>query len=158
MSFRIFALPSEPFSPLFGLSDEALSERGIVRRVVDEKPGFPCRVSLADAEIGETVLLLNYEHQPAHTPFRASHAIYVREGAAEAHCRVGEVPALLRSRAISLRGFDEEHMLSAADLVDGTLLEPAIEAMLANSRVSYIHLHYAKPGCYAARAVRAEEL
>lgn len=155
MSFRILALPSDPFVPLFSLDDATLEARGIVRKVVDKKPGFPCRVSLADAEVGEIVLLLNYEHQPAHSPFRASHAIYVRQGVSQAYCRVGEVPQLLRSRTISLRGFDAEHMLAAADLIEGTLLEAAIEAMLANKDVSYIHLHYAKPGCYAARVERA---
>lgn len=154
MSFRILALPSNLFSPLFRLPDEALRERGVVRKIVDKKPGFPCRVSLADADIGETVLLLNFEHQPARTPFRASHAIYVREGALQAQCAIGEVPELLRSRAISLRGFDEAHMLSAADLVEGAALESALDRMLSNEQVSYIHLHYAKPGCYAARVER----
>lgn len=154
MPFRILALPSDLFVPLFSLDDAALDARRVVRRVVDAKPGYPCRVSLVDAEIGETVLLLNYEHQPAKTPFRASHAIYVREHAAQAQCRIGEVPDVLRSRAISLRGFDAEHMLVAADLADGTLLEAAIDAMIGDPRVSYVHLHYAKAGCYAARAVR----
>src|SRR5690606_34550587 len=89
------------------------------------------------------------------TPFRASHAIYVREGVAQAHCEVGEVPALLRTRTISLRGFGRDHMLIAADLAEGTALESALEAMFTNEAVGYIHLHFAKPGCYAARAVRA---
>lgn len=155
MSFRILALPRDPFVPLFALDNSALEARGVVRKIADAKPGFPCRVSLADAEIGETVLLLNYEHQPANTPFRASHAIYVRHDALQAECRVGDVPEVLRSRTISLRGFDAEHMLIAADLADGALLEATIEAMLGDPRVNYVHLHYAKPGCYAARAVRA---
>ncbi len=155
MSFRILALPSDPFAPLFSLDDPTLAARGIVRKDDDAKPGFPCRVSLADAEIGETVLLLNYEHQSARTPFGASHAIYVRKGISQAHCSVGEVPEALRSRTISLRGFDAEHMLAAADLAQGTLLEAAIEAMLAHRNISYVHLHYAKPGCYAARVERA---
>ena len=155
MSFQILALPNNGFAPLFSLADDELRERNVLRKVVDQKPGFPCRVSLADAEIGETVLLIHYEHQPARTPFRASHAIYVREDAAQANCEIGEVPALLRSRTISLRGFDAGHMLIAADLAEGTALESALEAMFANEAVSYIHLHFAKPGCYAARVVRA---
>ena len=155
MSFQILALPNDGFAPLFSLADAELRERNVLRKVVDQKPGFPCRVSLADAEIGETVLLIHYEHQPARTPFRASHAIYVREDAAQANCEIGEVPALLRSRTISLRGFDAGHMLIAADLAEGTALESALEAMFANEAVSYIHLHFAKPGCYAARVVRA---
>ena len=154
MSFRILALPRDPFVPLFALDDAVLEARGVMRKIADAKPGFPCRVSLADAEIGETVLLLNYEHQPANTPFRASHAIYVRHDALQAECRVGDVPEVLRSRTISLRGFDAKHMLVAADLAEGAHLKSAIETMLGNRKVSYVHLHYAKPGCFAARVVR----
>jgi len=83
MSFVVSGLPIETFRPLFGLSDEALAERGVIRRRVDSTPGFPCRITLEDAEPGDTVLLLNYEHQPAETPYRSSHAIYVSEQATE---------------------------------------------------------------------------
>jgi hypothetical protein len=154
MTFRISALPKAPFEPLFHLSDEELAAHGAVRRVADAKPGFPCRVSLVDAEIGETVILLHYEHQPAPTPFRASHAIYVRPGADEAHPAAGEVPEALRTRILSLRAFDGADMLVDADLADGRDLEPAIARLLANPRVAYLHAHFAKPGCYAARIDR----
>jgi len=111
-------------------------------------------VSLADAELGEDVLLVHYEHQSAETPFRASHAVYVRPDADEAKPELNEVPALLRSRILSLRGFDEAGMMVHADLADGQELESAIEQVFAVPEVAYIHLHYAKPGCYAARVDR----
>ena len=155
MPFRISALPIAPFAPLFALPDDALPALGARRVVADGDGGYPCRVSLRDAEPGETLLLVNYQHQPADTPFRASHAIYVREAAEQAHPSPDEVPALLRTRLLSLRGFDENGMMRAADVVDGTALEPAIVAMLADSAIGYLHLHYAKPGCYAARIDRA---
>jgi hypothetical protein len=156
MPYVFSGLPLEPFRPLFGLSDEALAERGVVRRTVDERPGFPCRVSLDDPEPGETVLLLNYEHQSADTPFRASHAIYVGEHAKEAHPAVNEVPPSLRARnAISLRAFDEAGMLIAAEVAPGAALEPAIERLLAKPEAAYLHAHYAAMGCYAARIDRA---
>lgn len=154
MSFLITALPMRIFAPLFALSPAELEKRGAALRVADKKPGFPCRVSLADAEIGETVLLVNYEHQPANTPFRAAHAVYVRANAELAQCEVDEVPDLLRLRLLSVRGFDRGDMLVAADVVDGSEIESAIEQMLADASVSYLHLHYAKPGCYAARVER----
>ncbi|MFO7306069.1 MAG: DUF1203 domain-containing protein [Gammaproteobacteria bacterium] len=154
MPFRIVPLSLETFAPLFSLSDEALLAQNIVRTVADRKPGFPCRVSLTDAEVGDTVLLLNHEHQPAPTPFRASHAIYVKQGASEARCAVGEVPALFRCRTLSLRGFDAHHMLVRASLAHGAELEAALEQLFDDARVSYVHLHYAAAGCYAARAER----
>jgi hypothetical protein len=92
MSFQISGLPLARFAPLFSMSDEALAALQIERRIADRKPGFPCRVSLRDAEPGERVLLLNYAHQPAGTPYRSNHAIFVREGAIEATPEVGEYP------------------------------------------------------------------
>jgi len=127
-----------------------------VRQVVDHKPGFPCRVSLTDAEIGETVLLLNYEHLPVHSPYRASHAIYVRQGVGTAQLRVDEVPTVLRLRLLSVRAFDERGMMLDADVVQGHALEPVLMAMFAREEVAYVHVHNAKPGCYAARVDRAD--
>ena len=155
MSFRITGLSPEPFRHLYGLSEETLAEHGARRVVVDHAPGYPDRIEVRDAQPGESVLLVNYTHQPADTPFRSSYAIYVREGAETAYDAVGEIPEAMRGRVISLRAFDTEGMLIDADLADGTALEPLIARMLADPRAAYLHAHYAKPGCYAARIDRA---
>lgn len=156
MSFIVTGLPLEPFRPLFGLSDAALAEQGVVRHVVDAPISFPCRVTLEDAQPGETVLLLNYEHQPAETPYRASHAIYVSETAKEIPRAVNEVPSALRVRAaLSVRAFDEAGMMLDAEVVAGAELEPAIERLLAIPGAAYLHAHNAGRGCYAARIDRA---
>lgn len=155
MPFQISALPVEPFAPLFAFSDAELARHRAVRRVADAKPGFPCRVSLQDAEPGETVILLNFEHLPADSPYRAAHAIYVRQGAVQARPAVDETPALFRTRLLSLRAYDQAGMMTAAEVVHGSVLEPALEAMLADPAAAYLHIHNAKPGCYAARVDRA---
>jgi hypothetical protein len=155
MSFQISGLPLARFASLFSMSDEALAAFQIVRRIADRKPGFPCRVSLRDAEPGERVLLLNYSHQPAGTPYRANHAIFVREAATEAVPQQGEVPEVIRLRLLSVRAFDAADMMVDADVVHGREVEPVIERMFADDRVAYLHLHNAKPGCYAARVDRA---
>src|SRR5215475_3519425 len=129
MDFRVSGLDGAEFAPLFGLSDEQLRERDIVRQVADKRPGFPCRVSLRDAEPGETLLLLNYEHLAVASPYRSRHAIFVREYAQEAHVAVNEVPALLRRRLLSLRAFDKNGMMLNADVVDGREIEDLIERM-----------------------------
>jgi len=154
MSFRIIGLESRRFSHLFGLSDAELAIHGARRRIVTDKPGFPDRVEMRDLEIGETALLLNYVHQPANTPFRASHAIYLREGDGRTYDEVDTVPEVMRSRPIALRGFDREHMLCDATIAEGDDLEPAIDSVFANPQVAYIQAHYARPGCYAARIER----
>ena len=155
MSFRITGLSADQFRPLFGLSDEELAARGARRVVADAKPGFPDRIALSDAEPGERLLLVNYTHQPADNPFRASHAIFVRENACQTYDRIDEVPEALRSRLISLRAFDASDMMVDADAVDGRELETAVARLFASPEVKYIQAHYAKRGCYAARVERA---
>ncbi len=155
MDFRITGLAPELFSPLFGLTEAELARHGAVRRIVDRKPSYPDRIELRDPEPGESVLLVNYTHLPVETPFRSSYAIYVREGAQDRYDRINEVPEQFRSRVLSLRAFDESGMLRDADIVDGGAAESLIERLLSCPETAYIHAHYAKPGCFAARIDRA---
>ena len=156
MAFVVSSLPIEPFAPLFALDDNALARRGMLRVVADARFAFPCRVTLDDAEPGERLILLNYEHQPADSPFRSAHAIYVRETAAEPVTTTNALPPALRRRLLSLRGFDAAGMLRDADVVEGATAEPVIARMLADPAVAYLHAHYARPGCYAARIDRID--
>jgi len=155
MSFQIHALPTESFQPLFALSAHELAEARASRMIADAKPGCPCRVSLADAEVGETVILVNYEHQPAESPYQSAHAIFVREHAEQAFPERGEVPEVLKTRLISVRAFDEDHYMANAEIADGLHLHEAITAMFRDQGVAYLHLHNAKQGCFAARVTRA---
>ena len=153
--FQIHALQAAQFSPLFGLSDDELAAQRACRVTVDATPGYPCRVSLADAEAGERVILLNYLHQPSNNPYRASHAIYVREKAHQAFPDINEVPEMLVSRPLSIRAFDADDWLVNAELAAGKAISDAIESSFANPEAAYIHLHTAKLGCYLARVTRA---
>lgn len=154
MAYAVTSLSPEPFAALFLLDDEALAARGGRRVIADAPLGFPCRVSLDDAEPGETLILVNYEHQSAPTPFRASHAIFVREGV-EPVVMVDEMPPALRRRMLSLRAFDTDGMMLAADIVEGSQARSPIERLFEDPRIAYLHAHYAKWGCYAARIDRA---
>lgn len=155
MSFRITGLDPAPFAHLFGLSDEALAAHGAVRYVAQPASTLPDRVEVRDLAPGETALLVNYTHQPADTPYRASHAIFVREGAEAPFDAIDTVPQAMRTRPLSLRAFDAAHMIVDGDLVDGRDAEVLIERFLANPQVAYIQAHYAKRGCYAARIERS---
>ena len=156
MAFAVSSLPIEPFSPLFALDDDALARRGMLRVVADAPFAFPCRVTLDDAEPGERLILLNHEHQPADSPFRSAHAIYVREAATAPVTTTDALPPALRRRLLSLRGFDAAGMLRDADVVEGAAAEPVIARMLVDPAVAYLHAHYARPGCYAARIDRID--
>jgi hypothetical protein len=155
MSFRITGLSPEPFRLLYGLGDEELSLRGVKRYVADHKPGFPDRIEMRDAEVGERLLLLNHICQPADTPYRASHAIFVREGAENTYDRVDEVPDVMRTRLLSMRAYDALGMMLDADVVNGRQIEDVITRFFLSSQIAYIHAHNAKRGCYSGRIDRA---
>lgn len=155
MTFLVQALSPEPFAPLFALDEAALAARQARLVVADESPGYPCRVSLADAALGTRLLLVHFEHQPADTPYRASHAIFVREGAARATPEPGEVPDALASRLLSVRAFGPDHFLRDADVIDGTGLAALADRLLDDRGTAYLHVHHARQGCYAARVERA---
>jgi hypothetical protein len=155
MTFRILGLDPAPFAPLHGLSDEALVAHRARRCTVTAKPGFPDRVELRDLEIGETALLVNYLHQDAATPYRASHAIFVGERSTRRYEAIEVIPDVLRLRPLSLRAFDAGHMLHDACLTEGRDIEATIDRLLGDERTAYIQVHFARPGCYAARVERA---
>jgi hypothetical protein len=155
MSFRIRGLAASGFDHLAGAPDERLRALGVQRFHVTAPHSAPDRISLRDAEPGETVLLLNYEHQPSESPYRSRHAIYVIEGEQRTFDAVGEVPDVMRRRMLSLRAFDARGMMVDADLADGREVEPLIERLLAHPQAAYVHAHYAKRGCFAARIERA---
>jgi hypothetical protein len=154
MGFRISGLDPALFADLHALSDEGLAEKGVERVRVTEKPAAPCRITLDDAEIGEAVLLLSYDHQPADTPYRQQGPIFVRERGARFE-GFDVVPPALARRTLSLRGFDARHMMVEAEVVEGAEAKAMIERFLANPDVAYIHAHYARRGCYAALIERA---
>ena len=146
--FRIQGLAAEQFAQLFALSDEALKAHGAVRRIADGPR--PCRISLTDAEPGNELILVNYEHHAVASPYRMRFAIYVREGETTFDA-VDTVPAQLRRRTLAVRGFDAEGMMTGWELTEGMKLEAAVDALFADPRAAYLHVHFAAPGCYAAR-------
>jgi hypothetical protein len=154
-SFQFSGLPLEDFQFLFNFSDAELASHGAQRCIVDSKPGYPCRVSLADAEIGESVILLNYVHHPVDGPYRSSGPVYVRETATQVIFRVNEVPPVVRDRLMSVRAYDSNGYLVRSDVVEGSTLEHKIPDFFSDASVAYLHLHNAKPGCYSCRVDRA---
>lgn len=158
MSFQFHALDHNHFAHLFELSNEELFKLGARRSVVETFPGSPCRISLEDAPVGESVILVNYEHMAKDSPFRSSHAIFVRPGVTSVHPEIGAVPKQLRHRVLSIRAFDSAGMMQNADLVDGREAEMLIAHMFEDPKIEELHVHYAKPGCFAARVSRASNL
>lgn len=154
-SYRLIGLDPQPFAALFDLDEAALRARGVRRRVADADHGYPCRISLSDAAVGEELLLLSYEHLSEDSPYRAAGPIYVRRDAQPRTLAVGEVPPYVSTRQISLRGYSARHLMVDAQVCEGTEVAVQIQRMFDDPRIAYLHLHNARPGCYSCRAERA---
>lgn len=154
-SFQVVPVEYERFAPLFELDDAALKELGARRVTVAAKPGYPCRASLVDAEVGETALLIPYVHHDTCSPYRASGPIFVRRDAGTARPGVNEVPVMLRHRLLSLRAYDGSGIMQDAEVTKGTELEAAIDRLFEGPGISYLHVHNAGPGCFNCRVERA---
>ena len=158
MSFRYRGLPRAAFESLFRMSDAELSAVGARRMIADEKPGFPCRLSLADAEPGEPVLLLSFAHQNANSPYSASGPIFVREVAREPYDSERVPPAFQAGRLLSARAYDAAGMMIDADVTESSEIDSLLAKFFAQNETDYVHVHYAKRGCFAARVDRAQGL
>ena len=155
MTYKISGLDPAQFVHLAGLDDEQLAARGAARMTANAKPSFPCRVTLDDAEVGDTLLLVNHVSHDGNNPYRASHAIFVSEGAIGPASYRDEIPPALDRRIMSLRGFDDRGMMVEAVLAQPGEADPAVRGMLANRAVDHIDAHAAIRGCFMARVERA---
>jgi Protein of unknown function (DUF1203) len=147
-NFQIEALDASIFTSFLDKTDTELSTMGAKHMLVNEKPGTPCRISLADAEVGEEVILLPYEHHAAHSPYQSSGPIFIRKNVEKARLGVNEIPLMLHHRLLSLRAYDADAMMIEATVVEGKALAESLSLILDNVSVAYIHIHNARPGCY----------
>ena len=153
MSYVVRGLDPTPYKPLFGLSEQELAERGVVRMTVSD-PTFPCRVSLTDRAIGENVLLLNHVSHDVANPYRATHAIFVTEAEQAPAEYVDRVPPVFEKRVLSLRGFDAEGMMADAILTQPGEADRGIRKLFENPAIETIHAHNATRGCFSAKIER----
>lgn len=153
--FQFVALPSQQFTNLFSMNDSELASIGARRMMVDAHPGFPCRVSLIDAPVGETVILTHFQHHQANSPYQSSGPIFVREIAQTAQPAINEVPRMFSHRSLSIRAYDEAAIMKGARVVEGRALEETIRHFFANEGISYLQIHNAAPGCFNCTVRRA---
>lgn len=155
MTYKFSGLEPSQFAHLIGLSDEDLAAHGAVRMTANGQPSFPCRIQLDDAKAGESLLLINHVSHDGNNPYRASHAIFVSETAAEPAVYEGEIPPALDRRILSIRAFDRAGMMVDAALAQPGEADPVVRRMLANEAVHHVDAHTAIRGCFMARAERA---
>ena len=139
----------------FLLNQDELKSYGVQRIKVDTNPGYPCRVSLQDAEVGEDVILINFIHHQVDSPYKSSSPIFIRENTRTAKPKTNEVPIMLQRRFLSVRAYDEKSMMVGAKVVEGQEFEQSLRGFFAQDKVSYLHIHNAIPGCYNCKVERA---
>lgn len=154
-NFQFSALPAGAFAGYFSKTDSELAALGAKRMIADAHPGFPCRVSLEDAEIGEVVILLPFPHHDVDSPYRASGPIFVRKNVETVQPAVNEIPPILRHRLLSLRGYDQAAMMLFSTVTEGENLAEALRKLFENQALEYVHIHNAKPGCFNCEVRRA---
>ena len=153
MTYRITGLDPAPYRHLFGLSEEELAKRNVIRMTVNSLT-FPCRVSLTDRDMGEHVLLLNHVSHDVANAYRSSHAIFVTEGEETAAEFIDEIPPVFETRILSLRGFDADGMMADAILTQPGEADAGIRKLFENPEIQTIHAHNATRGCFSARIER----
>ena len=154
MAYRIEGLAPQAFESLFAMMDGELAARGAMRVTADSPTGFPCRVSLRDADEGEELVLLNHVSHDVKGPFRTTYAIYVRRDAEAPASFTDEAPPYLDSRTLSLRGFGADGLLKHGLLAMPGEADAKIRALLERPEVDTIHAHAATYGCFLARIER----
>ena len=153
-NFQIKSLQDQEFAHFFELTNHELDKLGIVRSTVDKKPGYPCRVSLEDAEVGEEVLLLTYQHHKTVSPYQSSGPIFVRKNAVRAMLGINVVPKMLEHRLLSIRGYNDSGIMKEASVSEGHDLKDILIKIFHNQEINYVHIHNAKAGCYNCVAER----
>ena len=153
MTYVVRGLDPTPYRHLFGLPQEELAKQGVVRMRVDD-PTYPCRVSLTDRAVGESVLLLNHVSHDVANPYRAAHAIFVTEADEAPAEYVDRIPPVFESRVLSLRGFDKDGMMADAILTQPGEADAGIRRLFANPDIETVHAHNATRGCFSAKIER----
>ena len=151
--FKISAIEND-FNHFFNLSKEELQSKGAVKMIVDEKPGYPCRVSLEDAEIGEEVILFPFQHHITDSPYQSNGPIFIRKDVKSVELAINEIPRMLLHRLLSLRVFDQNGMMIDAITIEGDRLKDQIQVIFTNISALYIQIHNSSPGCYNCQVNR----
>ncbi len=148
MNFQIRGLDHKLFEPMFAMKDEELLKIGGLKMIVDENPGYPCRVSLEDANVGEEVILVPFEHHKTNSPYQAKGPIFIRKGVNQNEFDINEIPKMLKHRLLSFRGYDTGGIMRSAKTGEGENSKSIVEEMFMMNEIKYIHIHNSSPGCF----------
>jgi Protein of unknown function (DUF1203) len=150
MSFQL-----EPIAA--GEADQLRQSGGQIY-IADEKPGYPCRQCLRDAEVGETLVLVSHDPFCIGSPYRSASPIFLHQGSCGVPTveLIDSIPDQLSCRQLSVRLFDAHSMMLDAAVIDGSKLQKTIDGFFTNPSGEFIHVHNATRGCWAVTALRID--
>ena len=131
-----------------------IEEHGTVSMIVDEENAYPCRRCLTDGLVNDKMLLVSYDPFLGNSPYRGAGPIFVHHRPCTPY-QGTTVPEQQRRRLLSVRAYDDRHMMVAAEVVEGYELKRVSEQLLLDPLANYLHVHNAKRGCFAVRLERA---
>jgi Protein of unknown function (DUF1203) len=126
--------------------------------VADEKPGFPCRQCLRDAEIGDELLLVSHDPFIMDSPYRSASPIFLHRKACSPPDDLHALPEQLTIRQLSVRAFDVNALMIDAAIVQGDHLASALDRMFDDPECDCVHVHNATRGCWAVRLDRGDSV
>lgn len=145
-------------SPISESDAEALRAGGGPAYTADEAPGYPCRRCLKDAEVGDDLILVSHDPFGSQSKYRSASPIFLHRRSCTPDPGVGELPAQLTRRRLSVRSFDQSEMMIDAAVIDGQDLEETILGFFGESQSHRIHVHNAERGCWAVNVDRVRSL
>ena len=154
IQFKVQGISKSIFEHYWSMDEEQLEENNAYIISADANPGYPCRVSLEDAEVGERILAVHFTHHDVNSPYRASGPIFIRENAKQTNLEAGVIPNVLKTRLLSLRGYNSDGLMLAAQTSQGETLVSDIQSIFSDKNIEYIHIHNANPGCFACSVIR----
>jgi len=148
--FRFVALPPSVAHEVRRTRRDAWGNVDLTPVRVDREGAYPCRACLEDARPGEDVILFSYSPFDGQCAYRTVGPIFIHEKECTPLAASDAIPELLAKRLLALRAYDEggRTMVDCA-VVEGREMEAAARRMLGDPRTSTIHVHNARPGCFA---------
>jgi hypothetical protein len=153
-AFRVVPIPESVAEDVRRTKADPYGNESLEPIRVEDPKGYPCRLCLEDAQVGEEVLLFSYSPFERPAPYRNLGPIFVHAHACAPYAG-DTVPELLRGRLLALRSYGTDDRMVDCDVVQGSEIESTLSRLFSNAKARYVHVHNARPGCFMARVDRA---
>lgn len=122
------------------------------RRVSDGE-GVPCRLTLRPVPAGEPYLILAHRPFPVPQPYAEVGPIFLHAESLERWPESDAVPPALDSPRYIVRGYgaDDRIVYGTGQIVDTPAIPAKAAELLADPRVTYLHVRSASNNCYQCR-------